>query len=103
MSHVVKWDTLVRKAVQGLYDQKSGWFPKDRDFLCLLPAIEARRDPRDLREEWYRAAEDIVRRWDVRRVKGLIKAFPLIVPKHCLDKKITAFMDESTDWMIEFE
>ena len=102
MSYVVKWDKLVRKAIDGLYQQKLEWW-SDRDFLCLLPAIEARRDPRDLREEWYRAAEDIVRRWDVRRVKGLIKAFPFIVPKHCLDKKITAFMDESTDWMIEFE
>jgi hypothetical protein len=96
------WEKLKKRAIQGLYQQKGLWW-SDRDMLCLLPAIEGRRDPRELRDEWYDAVAEIIRRWDVRMVKTLIECFPLVVPKHCLKRKITAYMAESTDWVVEFE
>jgi len=102
MSFVYQWEKMKKRAIQGLYAQKGQWW-SDRDFLCLLPAVAQGVDPRKMRDDWYDAAAEIIRRWDVRRVAGLVKAFPFIVPKHCLNRKITAGMDESTDWVIEFE
>lgn len=102
----MKWETLKRKAIEQidgrLAPDHAGW-PHDPSFLAILPAIQAKKHPRALLQEWHDAAVKIVEQWDVRKAAELIKCFPDIVPKTWAGNKVSADYDEDAEWVVMFE
>lgn len=102
---VYKFETLKKKAKEqvGVGRANGCFFPQEKDFLVLLPAIEERIDPRTLLDRWYREADKIIDRWDIRKVKKLIELFPGIVRKECLNREITCEIDDAENWLVNFK
>lgn len=56
--------------------------------------------PTALLDEWYKAGEEIISRWDIRMVKKLVEIFPAIVPKKYRNGTFIADYDDNGDWSI---
>lgn len=102
---VYKFETLKQKAKEraGGDRAKGYFFPQEKDFLVLLPAIEERIDPRTLLDRWYQEVYKIIDQWDIRRVTKLIGLFPGIVRKECLNREIVCEIDDAGNWLVVFK
>lgn len=49
-----------------------------------------------------RITQDDIDSWDIRQVRGLIRAFPDIVPKGCVDAPIHCYIEDSEEspWIV---
>lgn len=102
----MKYETIKQKAIdeiRGRISVGSAW-PSDVLFLALQGAIEERRNPRKLAEEWTEEAVKIVEDWDVRMVGKLIQLFPACIPRKYHGLSIRAEMadNENADWIVCF-
>lgn len=102
----MKYETIKQKAIdelRGAVSIGSQW-PSDALFLALQGAVEQRRNPRELAEEWTAEAIKIIQRWDVRMVGKLIRLFPACIPRKYHGLSIRAEMadNENADWIVCF-
>ncbi|MFH0989870.1 MAG: hypothetical protein V1799_07635 [bacterium] len=103
MPYEIKYERLKQKVIDNINGRKSYGFIQDADFLCMLPAIEARRHPLELRDEWYDKACEVVRQWDIRRVRKLIELFPFVVPEKYRQSPIEVDdNNEKAEWIVYF-
>jgi hypothetical protein len=101
--NAMKYETIKKKAIEELRTQievGSGW-PSDKLFMALMPAVEMRRKPRELLEEWTAEAVKMIEKWDIRQVGKLVELFPSCIPKRFHGLPMVAEMAD-TGWVVMF-
>jgi len=99
---IFRWERMKAKAIDAI--QFDSLMQGDPNPACyaLLQAVDNKSQWRDELVNLEKEAEDIVRMWDVRQCRKLIKIFPHIIPKRYHDRIPTVYMDNSLEWVVAY-
>lgn len=97
--HVLRYNTLIARAKKSLFERRG-------EAVDIVMYLGTHANPRLLanwREESLSLIEQgqqIIDRWDVRKVEKLIELFPDIVPAQWRKRPLLAEYNENGDWII---
>jgi hypothetical protein len=104
-----KWNKITEKAAIAVANKGKSFNIGAPIYYGLLEQIEQHYTGQQVKSWWdnaqemSRKAQEVCKRWDIRRAKALIDSFPHLIPEKYQGLTPIADMDENGDWVLIYE